>query len=119
MIQPTRKKKNLYIMHKLVLLFISVTLCCSLVAQNRSSAGRSGNYRDTSRFADIREKLVQLAMQNPEFEIADRNVSIAQYQLQSAKGDWLSFLQPQVNINPNTLYPPLIDNQQFYPIWNV
>ncbi len=106
-------------MRKLVLLSISVTLCCSLFAQNRSSAGRSGTYRDTSRFADIREKLVQLALQNPEFEIADRNVAIAGYQLKSAKGDWLSFVQPQVNLNPQTIYPSLIDNQNFYPIWNV
>ncbi len=109
-------------MHKLVLLFISITLCCDVFAQNPSSAGRSGAYRDTSRFADIREKLVQLAMQNPEFEIADRNVAIAQYQLKAAKGDWLSFIQPQVNLNPMTIYPlvdPTVPENQFYPIWNV
>src|SRR5688572_11194324 len=105
-------------MRKLVLLFVSVSLCFGLVAQTRSSANRSGINSDTSRFADIREKLVQLALQNPEFEIADRNVAIAQYQLKSAKGDWLSFVQPQININPTNIYPSVVD-QMFFPIWNV
>ena len=112
-------------MRKLVLLFFSVTLCASVFAQD-PSAVRSRV--DTSRYSSIREKLVQLAMQNPEFEIADRNVSIAEHQLKAAKGDWLGFIQPQINLNPMTVYSPLFppppsplspNENMFYPLWNV
>lgn len=105
-------------MHKIVSLFISISLSCGLVAQDRSSANRT-RVIDTSRFADIREKLVQLALQNPEFEIADRTVAIAHYQLKAAKGDWLSFIQPSLNLNPITVLPQQRDNQVFLPLYNV
>jgi outer membrane protein TolC len=107
-------------MHKIVCLFISVTLCCGLSAQIRPGVMRSRINSDTSRYADIREKLVQLAMQNPEFEIADRNVSIAHYQLKAAKGDWLSFIQPSINLNTSTIAPLLNQTEQLYfPLWNI
>lgn len=106
-------------MHKIVCLLISVAFCSGLVAQIRPGVMRSRINSDTSRFADIREKLVQLALQNPEFEIADRNVSIAHYQLKSAKGDWLSFIQPSLNLNPITIFPSVRDDQLFFPLWNV
>jgi outer membrane protein TolC len=107
-------------MRKLILFFISVTLCADLLAQTQPGTVRARI--DTTRLSNIRERLVQLALQNPEFEIADRNVAITQYQLKAAKGDWLGFIQPQVNLNPMTLYPPRIGNQyeqMFFPIWNV
>ena len=106
-------------MHKIISLLVSVTLCLGLIAQDRSSANRSRTNADTSRFADIREKLVQLALQNPEFEIADRSVAIAHYQLKAAKGDWLSFIQPSLNLNPITVLPQQRDDQFFLPLYNV
>jgi outer membrane protein TolC len=48
---------------------------------------------------DIREKLVTLALQNPNYEIADRRVSIAGYALKKAKGNWVSTLAVQGNFN--------------------
>ena len=48
---------------------------------------------------DVRERLVQLAMQNPTYEIADRKVAIASYQVKKAKGEWLSTLVAQGNFN--------------------
>lgn len=75
---------------------------------------------DTSRINDMREKLVQLALQNALFEIADRNVDIAHYQLNAAKGDWFSLVQPSLNLNSitvkQTLYPT---DQIFFPLYNV
>ena len=99
-----------------VLIFFLFTT--SILAQDRSSANRVGINVDTSRIADIREKLVQLALQNPEFEIADRNVAIAHYQLKSAKGEWLGFITPGINLNPITILPRS-DDQLFFPLWNV
>ena len=55
--------------------------------------------RDTVRIMDLREKLVQLALQNPEFEIADRRTLIAQYQLKKAKGSWLNPIAANANFN--------------------
>lgn len=54
---------------------------------------------DTSKITDIREKLVQLAMQNPGFEVVDRGVNVANYQLRKAKGGWLGALSATGNLN--------------------
>lgn len=72
---------------------------------------------DTSAVRDIREKLVQLALQNPSFEIADRKVSIATYQLERTKGDWLNVITPNLNLNEFTIKPKT--GNQFLPLWNV
>lgn len=79
------------------------------------STYHTGN--DTSVIGDIRNKLVQLALQNPNFEIADRKVSIAGYQLGKAKGDWLSVISPNLNLNEFTIKPK--SGNQFLPLWNV
>ena len=42
-------------------------------------------YSDTGRMGDVRERLVQLALQNPLYEIADHNVTIAEYNIRPAK----------------------------------
>ncbi len=67
---------------------------------------------------DIREKLVQLALQNPGFEIADRKINIAAYQVSKAKGDWLAAISGNINLNEITINPSG-NNQIFYPLWNV
>jgi outer membrane protein TolC len=59
--------------------------------------------QDTSKITDIREKLVQLALQNPKFEVADRNVNVASYQLRKAKGGWLGALSATGNLNELSL----------------
>ncbi|HEY4147957.1 MAG TPA: hypothetical protein VGM41_03460, partial [Chitinophagaceae bacterium] len=56
----------------------------------RSSSSTYSTLQDTGKVTDVREKLVQLAMQNPNFEIADRNVSIANDQLRKSKSSWLN-----------------------------
>jgi outer membrane protein TolC len=78
---------------------------------------------DTSQITDIRERLVQLALQNPNFEIADRNVNIATYQLRKAKGSWLGALSASGNINEYTIdksqAPTSQPNQpSLYPKYN-
>lgn len=58
---------------------------------------------DTSKITDIRERLVQLALQNPKFEVADRSVNVANYQLSKAKGGWLGALSATGNLNELSL----------------
>lgn len=76
---------------------------------------------DTSRITDIRERLVQLALQNPEFEIADRNVNVSTYQLRRAKGSWLNVLAATANINQYTIEKGTAPSDQatFYPKYNL
>ncbi|MEO6315108.1 MAG: TolC family protein [Chitinophagaceae bacterium] len=76
---------------------------------------------------DVREKLVQLAMQNPNYEIADRRVAIAAYQVKKAKGSWLSIIGVQGNLNELSLKGATVDPVtgkatnpgSFYPRYNV
>lgn len=80
---------------------------------------------DTSRNFDIREKLVRLALQNPNYEIADRKVNVADYELRKAKGTWLSALSAQGNLNEVSLKGtktdpnnPNTNSNLFFPRYN-
>ena len=79
--------------------------------------------RDTTKTIDVREKLVQLAMQNPTFEVADRQLNIAEYDLKKAKTAWLGSVAAQVNVNEVSINEPLVhtatNTNFFYPRWNV
>jgi len=112
---------NLTTMNKKNFLLILLLLNSGLLwaqAQGRKLGSTYHTNNDTSVVGDIREKLVQLALQNPNFEIADRRVSIAGYQLDKAKGDWLNVIVPSINLNEFTIKPKTINNQ-FLPLWNV
>lgn len=73
---------------------------------------------------DIREKLVTLALQNPNYEIADRNVSIAEYNVKKAKGSWLNPIILQGNLNQfsiqkTTTVPGTVAPGSLYPKYNI
>jgi outer membrane protein TolC len=79
----------------------------------------------TIRVSDIRERLVQLALQNPSYEVADHNVNIAHYQIKMAKNMPLGLLTAQANVNEYTLFPPTqvvngeeVTLPQYYPKYN-
>jgi outer membrane protein TolC len=112
--RTTMNKKNVFT----VLCLLYGGLLMAQVQPPRRLGSTYHTTNDTSKLTDIRERLVQLAMQNPNFEIADRKVSIATYQLAKAKGDWLGAIQPGINLNPLTLQPKGEGNQ-FLPLWNV
>ena len=120
MIHLIQQKLNLKAMHKLFFIF-ALLLAVTSNAQIRKTTSGVRVTIDTSRISDIREKLVQLALQNPEFEIADRNVAIAHYQLNAAKGDWLGLIQPSLNLNSVTVNQTFINpgEQIFFPLYNV
>jgi outer membrane protein TolC len=58
---------------------------------------------DTVRIMDIREKLIQLAMQGPSYEIADHTAQSASYQIKIAKSAYLGLLSAQANVNEFTI----------------
>lgn len=76
--------------------------------------------------SNIREKLVELALQNPDLEVADHQVQIAKYNLKEAKGWWASNISLSFNANEFTVKRLEGKNQQedgryypYYPIYNV
>jgi outer membrane protein TolC len=107
-------------MNKYCLGFVLVFAALTSVAQNQSSSTYSPNVKTSE--TDIREKLVQLALQNPNYEIADRRVSIAEYNLRKAKGSWLGLFSAQGNLNELSLKSNGggngLNGQIFYPRYN-
>ena len=112
---------NLLTMNKKILFSALFIACQFLVAAQVSPTRRTGSTyhtnNDTTSLGDIREKLVQLALQNPNFEIVDRKVSVAGFNLTKARGEWLSVIVPSINLNPLTIKPK--SEAQFLPLWNV
>jgi len=103
--------------------FLLMLLVISQVteAQRRNpNAGTNPVTRqDTSGLTtDIREKLVQLALQNPEFEIADRQVTIADQNVRMARVKILGRISAQVNYNEYSIKPHA-DVANFYPKYNL
>ncbi len=58
---------------------------------------------DSTRLPDIRERLVQLALQNPSYEMVDHASLAAGYQIKIAKSAYLGLFNAQGNINEFTL----------------
>jgi outer membrane protein TolC len=77
---------------------------------------------DSLRTADIREKLITLAMQNPVYEMADHASLAASYQINIAKSAYLGLFSAQANVNEFTISQhkdasgAVIPN--YYPIYN-
>jgi outer membrane protein TolC len=101
-------------------------LCFSLgvVAQTQTAPSQQLAFkRDANgkiipgKMLDIRERLVQLAMQNPAVEIDDRTVTIANYNLQNTKSAVLNNVVLQGNLNEYSIQ----GNPQFgyYPRYNI
>jgi outer membrane protein TolC len=77
-----------------------VLMACSAFAQNDKNASTyHRTNRDSARLIDVREKLVQLALQNSDYEIVDRQLNKSVYELEKAKGSWLSPVQVSGNLN--------------------
>lgn len=78
---------------------------------------------DSLRGIDIREKLVQLAMQNPSYEIVDHASMAASYQVKIAKSAYLGLFSAQANVNEFTISQRKDANgaviPNYYPIYNL
>ena len=79
------------------------------------------NPSDTGKVFDVREKLVQLALQNPSYEVVDRNVNKSLYELRKAKGSWLGAVSVTGNLNEFTINPNVapVGVAAFYPKYNI
>jgi outer membrane protein TolC len=71
-----------------------------------------------SRVGDVRQKLVDLALQNPDNEIADLNIQAAGYQLKSAKWAWLNAITIAGNLNEYSIQPQYAQFALLYPKYN-
>lgn len=114
-LHPKPRILNRYDM-KQVLAFCLFTLVTTtaLMAQKNSSTYHS---TDTGKIRDVRERLVQLALQNPHLEIADRNLRKSVYELNKTKFSWLGQAAASFNVNEFSLQPqPGVAN--FYPKYN-
>ncbi len=58
---------------------------------------------DSLTIKDAREKLVELALQNPNYEAALANIRAARYDLAKSKGAWLGMFEATGNLNEITL----------------
>src|SRR5882757_119704 len=92
-------------MKAIILSFAAVILCRSVFSQNppnRPSTSKNSSvpfpYNPDSA-TDIRERLVQLAWQNPSAEVDDHNTAIAIYGLKKAKSNILNQVSVQGNLN--------------------
>ena len=115
-------------MHKLCTTILTLLTAATVLAQAPTGRNTSTYHTglDTARSVDIRERLVQLALQNPNYEIADRKVNVASYELSKSKGAWLGLLSASGNLNElsikgnkeNTSTPGVTNSNIFYPRYN-
>jgi outer membrane protein TolC len=71
--------------------------------------------------ADIRERLVNLALQNPNYEIADHTARAAYYNIKLARVAYLNMFVAAGNINEFTFNTPKVNGQSipfYYPKYN-
>jgi outer membrane protein TolC len=89
-------------------------------AQTTGDANKSLYRPDSLRLPDIRERLVQLALQNPQYEMTDHAAIAAGYQVKIAKSAYLGMFAAQGNINEYTITPPATQGTYpyYYPKYN-
>jgi len=104
------------------LLVVMAMICCCFTAFSQGAPAKNGTYqprfRTDSMAPDIRERLVQLAMQNPSVEIDDRNVTIARYGVKKAKSNILNQVAIQGNLNEFSIEGSST-NASLYPRYNI
>jgi outer membrane protein TolC len=130
MIKETQKTMSkLWLNHKMIFSLAMFFCCAAAYAQVKNPGNKKPApistiiLQNPPAITDIREKLVQLALQNPNYEIADRRVAIAEYQVKKAKGSWLNPIILQGNINEFSIEHQKTTNginpASFYPKYNI
>ncbi len=105
----------------LLILLCSVTFIIAQRKQNSADLNTTTTYltADTIQKMDIREKLVQLAIQNPNYEVADRKVEIANLELSRTKSKLLGQIVVSGNMNEFSINPPQDGFNTLYPRYNI
>lgn len=103
-------------------------LICVLIAFSRYGISQSAPQLAprSGMVEGVEQKLVELALQNPDLEVADHQIKIAEYQLKGTKKWWLNNIVASSNINEFTIKrlkgETTSDNGQlypFYPFYNI
>jgi len=92
---------------------ITLFVVSQVSAQNNNAKGGI-----LAKVEDIREKLVELALQNPENEIANLDIQAAEYSLKKTKWEWLNYITIAGNLNEYSLRPSVSQNSLLYPKYN-
>ncbi len=101
--------------------FLITLLFCTQILQAQTP--KQPVYRtDTTHSGDIRERLVQLAMQSPVYEMSDHAALSASYQIRVVKSAYLGLFAAQANVNEYTIFGAPKQNGQnvpyYYPLYN-
>lgn len=110
-------------MKHFVVLALSFSLCQPSFGQQAITPDKM-----MSASPDIQDKLVDLAMQNPNLEVSDHEIKIAKYELKEAKAWWINNISLAFNANEFTVdrlvkgktsEPSNGGYYPYYPIYNV
>jgi|SRR5580704_17797605 outer membrane protein TolC len=119
------RPKTLKLKNMKQVLFVALLFTGSFIyAQvNPTQPARTSTYHlnaDSAKIVDIRERLVQLALQDPLYEIADHNVTIAEYEIRLAKNSWLAEIFIAGNLNEFSIDPKAAGTNYsgYYPRYN-
>lgn len=102
--------------------FMALTILLGILHIAAHAQVRNDQLIDSTRVMTIRERLVQLALQNPNYEIADRQIAIANYQLKKAKNSILGKTSLNLNGNEYTFKLKSIpgdNNNLLFPLFNL
>ncbi len=106
-----------------LLLILTLSAPLSLLAQTPAPPLFRPDSARMKGMADIRERLVNLAMQNPNYEILDHTSRAAYYQIKLAKAQYLNMLSVSGNVNEYTFKAPKgadgVPIPVYYPKYNI
>lgn len=97
-------------------LLLVIAIFASLAAEAQQNNGSIKNI--ISQVKDIREKLVDLALENPANAIADLNIQSATFELKKTKWEWLNTITIAGNLNEYSINPAYANSALLYPKYN-
>ncbi|MDX2047942.1 MAG: TolC family protein [Chitinophagaceae bacterium] len=103
-------------------LFAVLAICISAVAQPPQKKALRPDPRkklDSVKYADVRDKLVQLAMDNPQLKIGDAAIGAANASLQKARLIWLNQIALSANLNEYNIQGKNSQFNNFFPKYNL
>jgi len=119
------KRNTLFVAAMPLILILTGGVCVgqdSTLYRPAQATRRAGVVSADSSRMNIRERLVQLAIQNPSMEIEDRNVAAAAYGVRKAKTNALNQISIQGNLNEFSIQHNAAANAagaNLYPRYNV
>lgn len=104
-----------------VLLILTLSAPLALCAQTPAPPLFRPDSARMKGMADIRERLVNLALQNPNYEVLDHASRAAYYQIKLARVQYLNMFAAAGNINEYSIHTPKVNGvaiPNYYPKYN-